>query len=63
MCLFKLFYLQVQALLVLVIGDQVEVDGVLLVVVDEDLLEVHLPLEDMNQVVLVEASKNRKVNI
>ena len=52
-----------QVLLVLVIGDQVEVDGVLLVVVDEDLLEVHLPLEDMNQVVLVEASKNRKVNI
>ena len=62
MCLFKSFYLQVQVLLVPVIGDQVEVDGVLLVVVDEDLLEVHLPLEDMNPVVLVEAIRNIKMN-
>ena len=43
MCQFKLLYLQVQALLVLVIEDQAEADGVLLVVVDEDLLVVHLP--------------------
>ena len=61
MCQFKLLYLQEQALLVLVIEDQVEADGVLLVVADEDLLVVHLPLEDMNPVVLVEAIRNRKM--
>ena len=56
-CEFKLLYLQVQALLVLVIEDQGEADVVLLVVADEDLLVVHLPLEDKSPVVLVEAIK------
>ena len=60
MCQFKLLYLQEQALLVFEIEDQVEADGVLLVVADEDLLVVHLPLEDMNPVVLVEAITNKK---
>ena len=50
-----LFNLQVLVLLVLVIGDQVGADVVLLVVVDGDLLVVHLPLEDMSPVALVEA--------
>ena len=52
-----MLYLQVQALLVLVIEEQGEADVVLLVVADEDLLVVHLPLEDKSPVVLVGAIK------
>ena len=63
MCQFKLLHLQVQALLVLVIEDQVEADGVLLVVADEDLLVVRLPLEGMSPVVLVEAIIIENVHI